>query len=77
MTAFFFPKSKSEEVANRQQYSVECAKRDAFLSEIRDFNAETSDNYSPKTEEIMEKFFNNMEREFNLLKSKMSEDGLG
>jgi hypothetical protein len=77
VTAFFFPKSKSEEVANRQQFSVKCAKWDAFLSEITDFNAETSDNYSPKTEEIMEKFFNNMEREFNLLKSKMSQDGLG
>ena len=77
MTAFFFPKSKSEEVANRQHFSVNCAKWDAFLSEIRDFNAETSDNYSPKTEEIMEKFFNNMEREFNLLKSKISKDGLG
>lgn len=77
MTAFFFPKSKSAEVAKREQFAVNSANRDSLLCEIRDYNAETSDNYSPKTEEIMEKFFNNMEREFNLLKSKMSQDGLG
>ncbi len=77
MTAFFFPKSKSEEVAKREQFAVNSAERDSLLCEIREYNAETSDNYSPKTEEIMEKFFSTMEREFNLLKSKMSQDGLG
>jgi transposase InsO family protein len=77
VTAFFFPKSKSEEVAKRENFSAKSAKWDASLCEIRDFNAETSDKYSPKTEEIMEKFFNKIEKEFNLLKSKMSEDGLG
>ena len=77
MTAFFFPKSKTEEAAKREDFSIKSAKRDAFLSEIREYNAEASDNYSPKTEENMEKFFNKLEREFNLLKSKMAEDGPG
>tara|TARA_R100001443_G_scaffold13520_1_gene23512 strand:- start:151 stop:384 length:234 start_codon:yes stop_codon:yes gene_type:complete len=77
VTAFFFPKSKSEEAAKRENFSVKCAKWDASLCEIIDFNAETSDNYSPKTEENLEKFFNKVEKEFNLLKSKMSQDGLG
>jgi len=71
VTAFFFPKSKSEEAAKRENFSAKCAKWDSYLCEIRDFNAETSDNYSPKTEENLEKFFNKMEKEFNLLKSKM------
>ena len=77
MTAFFFPKSKTEEAAKREEFSVKSANWDAKLNEIREYNAETSDNYSPKTEENMEKFFNQLEREFNLLKSKMSQDGLG
>jgi len=77
VTAFFFPKSKSEEAANREQSSVNAANRDSLLCEIREYNAKTSDNYSPKTEELMTKFSNKVEREFNLLKSKMSQDGLG
>ena len=77
MTAFFFPKSKTEEAAKIEEFSVKSANWDAKLNEIREYNAKTSDNYSPKTEENMEKFFNKLEREFNLLKSKMSQDGLG
>ncbi len=76
MTAFFFPKSKTEESAKRKKFSAKCAKWDSSTCEIRDFLAEKSDNYSPKTEEIMESFFNKVEREFNLLKSRMSQNGL-
>jgi len=77
VTAFFFPKSKSEEAAKREKFSAKTADWDNLLTDIRDYNAQKSDKYAPKTEENLEKFFNSIEKEFNLLKSKMSQDGLG
>ena len=60
MTAFFFPKSKSEEGANKQQYAEDCnTLSEIYKSKANDID-EKSDDYSPENHKTIK---NKIERE--------------
>jgi len=77
VTAFFFPKSKTEEAAKREQYAEDCNKLSEFLKLMANDIDEKSDNYSPENHRIVKDQLERLRKKVNLIESKMSQDGLG
>ncbi len=69
MTAFFYPKSKSEEVANRQQYSEDCnTLSEIYKSKANDID-EKSDDYSPENHKTIKNQLERLRKTVNLIES--------
>ena len=69
MTAFFFPKSKSEEVANRQQYSEDCNTLSEILKLMANDIDEKSDDYSPENHKTIKNQLERLRKKVNLIES--------
>ncbi len=77
MTAFFFPKSKSEKATKEEQYAEDCNKLSEFLKLMANDIDEKSDNYSPENHRIVKDQLERLIKKVNLIESKMAEDGPG
>ena len=77
MTAFFFPKSKSEKATKEEQYAEDCNKLSEFLKLMANDIDEKSDNYSPENHRIVKDQLERLIKKVNLIESKMSQDGPG
>lgn len=69
MTAFFFPKSKSEEVANRQQYAEDCNTLSEILKLMANDIDEKSDDYSPENHKTIKNQLERLRKTVNLIES--------
>jgi len=69
VTAFFFPKSKSEEVVTRQQYVEDCNTLSEFLKLMANDIDEKSDDYSPENHKIVKDQLERLRRKVNLIES--------
>tara|TARA_B100000965_G_C19437489_1_gene689283 strand:+ start:544 stop:777 length:234 start_codon:yes stop_codon:yes gene_type:complete len=77
VTAFFFPKSKSEKATKEEQYAEDCNKLSEFLKLMANDIDEKSDNYSPENHRIVKDQLERLIKKVNLIESKMAEDGPG
>ena len=69
MTAFFFPKSKSEEGANKQQYAEDCnTLSEIYKSKANDID-EKSDDYSPENHKTIKNQLERLRKKVNLIES--------
>ena len=69
MTAFFFPKSKSEEAAKREQYVEDCNTLSEFLKLMANDIDEKSDDYSPENHKTIKNQLERLRKTVNLIES--------
>ena len=69
VTAFFFPKSKSEEIENKQQYAEDCnTLSEIYKSKANDID-EKSDDYSPENHKTIKNQLERLRKKVNLIES--------
>tara|TARA_R100000458_G_C8218519_1_gene203651 strand:- start:458 stop:667 length:210 start_codon:yes stop_codon:yes gene_type:complete len=69
VTAFFFPKSKSEEAAKREQYVEDCNTLSEFLKLMANDIDEKSDDYSPENHKTIKNQLERLRKTVNLIES--------